>query len=121
MRANSLITIGVGFVAFSVLSVLRGMANTVHDEVVSLTRLYDKYYRRVAHGARKSLAQREALAQVRAARDHLVKRHAQHGRKYSVSRMMRRASWRPSPAYDHMFGRRDSQYYGALPRPKPSA
>ncbi|XP_037517847.1 tetraspanin-33 [Rhipicephalus sanguineus] len=121
MRANSLITIGVGFVAFSVLNVLRGMANTVHDEVVSLTRLYDKYYRRVAQGARKSLAQREAMEQVRAARDHLIKRHAKPGRKYSVSRMTRKASWRPPPAYDHMFGRRDSRYFGAPPRPKPSA
>ncbi|KAH6930310.1 hypothetical protein HPB50_012615 [Hyalomma asiaticum] len=118
MRANSLITVGVGFVAFSVLNVLSGMANTVHDEVVSLTRLYDKYYRRMAQGARKSLAQREALDQLRAARDHLIKRHAKPGRKYSMSRKTSKASWRPPPDYDRMLGRRESQYFGASPRPE---
>lgn len=121
MRANALITIGIGFVAYAVLSVLSSMANTVHDEVVSLTRLYDKYYRRRAQGARKSLAQREALQQLRAARDHLVKKHSKPGRNYSVSRMTSKASWRPPPAYDHMLARRESQYYGAPARPGPAA
>ncbi|XP_065290313.1 tetraspanin-33-like [Dermacentor albipictus] len=121
MRANALIMIGIGFVAYVVLTVLSSMANTVHDEVVSLTRLYDKYYHRMAKGARKSLAQREALQQVRAARDHLIKKKSKPGRQYSVSRMTSKASWRPPPAYDHMLARRESQYYGAPAKSGPTA
>ncbi|KAK8767162.1 hypothetical protein V5799_006055 [Amblyomma americanum] len=79
LRGNTLLLVGVGLVTFAILSVLRTMATTVHDEVISLTRLYDNYYKRMAGGARKSLARREAIAEVAAAREHLVQGQARRG------------------------------------------
>ncbi|KAH7942010.1 hypothetical protein HPB49_019689 [Dermacentor silvarum] len=71
IRSNISVMIGVALVVFAVLSLLRTMAVTVHDEIISLTHLYNKYYRNKARGYRKSLARRKAM-QAEAAAMHLV-------------------------------------------------
>ncbi|XP_077524290.1 tetraspanin-33-like [Amblyomma americanum] len=105
LRSNTIMMIVVGTVLSVTLAVLRKMATTVHDEVISLTRLYDRYYKRMATGCRPSLARREALDEVAAARSRLVTREAKPGAEYPANRQSPEATWRPSPAYDHMVGR----------------
>ncbi|XP_070378070.1 tetraspanin-33-like [Dermacentor albipictus] len=61
IRSNISVMCGVALVVFAVLTLLRSMAITVHDEIISLTELYDKYYRNKARGYRKSLARRRAM------------------------------------------------------------
>lgn len=74
IRSNVSMMIGVGLVVFAVLSLLRTMATTVHDEIVSLTHLYSKYYRNKARGYRKSLKRLQALQAEAAAKNLIVKR-----------------------------------------------
>lgn len=79
IRSNTLLMVGVGVVVLAVLTGLSCAAYTVHDEVIELTRLYDKYYKKQALGARKSLARLEALQDVTAAKYKLV--HQQYHRR----------------------------------------
>ncbi|KAL1472092.1 hypothetical protein MTO96_023174, partial [Rhipicephalus appendiculatus] len=72
IRANTFVLIGVSMVLMAVLAVLARAATRVHDEVISLTRLYDEYYQKREAGYRRSLAQMEALDEVRATHDDLV-------------------------------------------------
>ncbi|XP_075550319.1 tetraspanin-33-like [Dermacentor variabilis] len=72
LRGNAFVILGVSLVLTVMFAVLSVVATRVHDEVISLTRLYDDYYRKREIGYRKSLAQMEALNEVRAARDRLV-------------------------------------------------
>ncbi|KAL3212595.1 hypothetical protein MRX96_008005 [Rhipicephalus microplus] len=74
IRSNVSLMIGVALVVFAVLSLLRTMASTVHDEIISLTHLYSKYYRNKARGYRKSLKRMQALQAEAAAKNLVVKR-----------------------------------------------
>ncbi|KAL1476705.1 hypothetical protein MTO96_036312 [Rhipicephalus appendiculatus] len=105
IRANTFVLIGVSMVLMAVLAVLARAATRVHDEVISLTRLYDEYYQKREAGYRKSLAQMEALAEVRATHDELVGKEEPKRLLSPGTRSPANADWRPSPQYDHMIGR----------------
>ncbi|KAL1483567.1 hypothetical protein MTO96_033098 [Rhipicephalus appendiculatus] len=83
IRSNVSVMIGVALVVFAVLSLLRTMAATVHDEIISLTHLYSKYYRNKARGYRKSLKRLRAL-QAEAAAKHLVVRRMHHQQRTQI-------------------------------------
>ncbi|KAH6926292.1 hypothetical protein HPB50_016475 [Hyalomma asiaticum] len=74
IRSNVSTMIGVALVVFAVLSLLRTMATTVHDEIVALTQLYTKYYHNKARGYRKSLKRRQALQAEATAKNLVVRR-----------------------------------------------
>lgn len=86
LRSNTIIVFVVGMVITVVLTVLRKMATTVQDEIISLTCLYDRYYHRMAAGCRPSLARREVLEEVAAAKDCFVTKEAKPGAKYQMDR-----------------------------------
>ncbi|XP_072145427.1 uncharacterized protein [Dermacentor andersoni] len=88
--------IGVALVVFAVLSLLRTMAITVHDEIISLTQLYDKYYRNKARGYRKSLARRRAVLAEATAKHLVVRRTTQAHHKQLQSR---NPEWQPPSDY----------------------
>ncbi|KAL3212574.1 hypothetical protein MRX96_007986 [Rhipicephalus microplus] len=74
IRSSVSLMIGVALVVFAVLSLLHTMASTVHDEIISLTHLYSKYYHNKARGYRKSLKRMQALQAEAAAKNLVVKR-----------------------------------------------
>ncbi|KAK8764218.1 hypothetical protein V5799_033173 [Amblyomma americanum] len=72
IRSNITIMIGACLVTFAVVALLRSMASTVCGEIISLTDLYNKYYRNVAKGYRQSLRRRQALQAEARAKDLMV-------------------------------------------------
>ncbi|KAH9375360.1 hypothetical protein HPB48_016379 [Haemaphysalis longicornis] len=56
VQSNAIAMMGTGIVVFAVLSLLRTMASTVHEEIISLEHLYEHYYKSMARGYKKSLA-----------------------------------------------------------------
>ncbi|XP_065309079.2 tetraspanin-33-like [Dermacentor albipictus] len=72
VKSHTILMVGVGLVIFVVIAVLRHLAVTVHDQIISLTHLYERYYRKLDHGYPERLAHREVLDEVGATDKRLV-------------------------------------------------
>ncbi|KAH9376234.1 hypothetical protein HPB48_018349 [Haemaphysalis longicornis] len=77
VRSNVIIMIVAGIIAFAVLALFRMMAQNVLTEIISLTAVYDKYYRNLARGQSKSLARQSAMREMAAARGRQLQRQPQ--------------------------------------------
>ncbi|XP_037576238.1 tetraspanin-33 [Dermacentor silvarum] len=68
---HTFLMVGVGLAIFAVIAMLRLLAATVHDEIISLTHVYGRYYSKIDHGYPEWLAHREVLEEVGAYREPL--------------------------------------------------
>ncbi|XP_077536169.1 tetraspanin-33-like [Haemaphysalis longicornis] len=77
VRSNVIVMVVAGIIAFAVLALFRMMAQNVLTEIISLTAVYDKYYRNLARGQSKSLARQSAMREMAAARGRQLQRQPQ--------------------------------------------
>lgn len=72
IRTNMFVLLHVGTVIFAVLWVVGIMTETVHEEVVTLTKIYDKYYAKIRKREKKRRARKEAIEQFPDLDGHIV-------------------------------------------------
>ncbi|KAL1472093.1 hypothetical protein MTO96_023175, partial [Rhipicephalus appendiculatus] len=72
VRAHTILVVVVGIVIFAVLTVLRCLATSVHDEIISLKQLYDRYYKKLDQGYPPQQARQEVAQEMTSTDKRLV-------------------------------------------------
>ncbi|KAL3205307.1 hypothetical protein MRX96_011205 [Rhipicephalus microplus] len=74
--AHTIVVLGVGIGIYTVIAALHYLATSVHDEILSLTHLYDRYYQKLNQGYPAWMAGREVAQEMSSADRRLVIRGA---------------------------------------------